>query len=220
MGAIGRALANSLTTGGVVSASAINNTSVTNVTTLPIGVDTGDLVLISSQTASASATISFTTGLDSTYDEYIFKFIDIHPATDVTHFQFQGDTGTNTNYNQTITSTSFRSFHYENDTSTGLQYFTGGDQAQGTAFQMLAENVGNDNDQSCSGTLTIFNPASATFVKHFIARVQYSDSDDRTREHYVAGYFNLTTPLTRFQFKMSSGNIDDGIIKLYGVKKS
>jgi hypothetical protein len=75
MGAIGRALANSLTTGGVVSASAINNTSVTNVTTLPSGVDTGDLVLISSQTASASATISFTTGLDSTYDEYIFKFI-------------------------------------------------------------------------------------------------------------------------------------------------
>jgi hypothetical protein len=47
---------------------------------------TGSLTLISSQTASASASISFTTGIDSTYDEYIFKFINIHPAVDNSDF--------------------------------------------------------------------------------------------------------------------------------------
>ena len=33
----------------------------------------------------------------------------------------------------------------------------------------------------------------------------------------AAGYFNTTTAITRFQFKMESGNIDAGDICLYGI---
>jgi hypothetical protein len=40
----------------------------------------GGLVLLSTQTASASASISFTTGIDSTYKEYMFIFNNIHPS--------------------------------------------------------------------------------------------------------------------------------------------
>ena len=224
MGAIARALANSITTGGVVQASAINNTSVSSVTTLPSGVDTGDLVLISSQTASASASISFTTGLDSTYDEYIFKFIDIHPATDRANFQFQVDTGTNTNYNQTITSTFFVGYNNEDTTTAGLAYDGNHDQAQGTSFQDIAKEINGDADGQASGTLQIYQPSSSVFVKHFICRSQVyvapSSGTDFSQDMNFAGYINTTTPITRVQFKMSSGNIDDGIIKLYGVKKS
>ena len=65
------------------------------------GLETGDLggnlVLISTQTASSSSTIDFTSGIDSTYKEYIFKFIDIHQSADCPNFEFQSDTGTNTN---------------------------------------------------------------------------------------------------------------------------
>ena len=185
---------------------------------LDAGVSTGSLTLLSTQTASSSATIDFTSGIDSTYDSYVFKFINIHPATDGAKFTFQGDTGTNTNYNQTITSTTFYDFHSESGSSSSLSYDGSYDQAQGTSFQDLIFYQGNDADQQCSGSLQIFNPSSDTFVKHFIARGVRASANDQISDEYTAGYFNLTTALTRFRFKMSSGNIDDGIIKMYGVK--
>jgi len=186
---------------------------------LDAAVPTGSLTLLSTQTASASATISFTSGIDSTYDSYVFKFYNIHPATDNTQFAFQGDTGTNTNYNQTITSTTFRAFHREPDDDAGLGYVTGEDQAQGTAFQKLTAGgtVGADNDQCAAGTLHLFNPSSTTFVKHFIGRSNGSHASDYTTDFFVSGYINTTTALTRVQFKMLSGNIDAGDICLYGI---
>jgi hypothetical protein len=185
------------------------------------GFETGDvggsMVLLSTQTASSSATISFTSGIDDTYDEYVFKFYDIHPATDNTFLTFQADTGTNTSYNQTITSTFFKSLHDEADGTTSLAYDTGSDLAQSTSFQYLSRNVGNDNDQSISGTLQVFSPSSSTFVKHFISRTNVYTNDDYSIDSAIAGYFNTTTALTRFQFKMASGNIDAGVIKMYGI---
>ena len=187
------------------------------------GLETGDiggsLVLISEQTASSSSTIDFTSGIDSTYKEYIFKFINIHPATDGAEFTFQSDTGTNTNYNQTITSTMFTANHKEDDSETGLSYFSAFDQAQGTSFQNIQTNVSADNDNGANGTLHLFEPSSSTFVKHFISTTnsQQSDTSNLTHNHFVAGYFNTTTALTRVRFKFSSGNIDSGTFKLYGV---
>jgi len=177
----------------------------------------GNLVLLATQTASSSATLSFTSSIDSTYKEYIFKCISMHPASDSQRFQFQADTGTNTNYNQTITSTSFRASHTEADATAGPSYKTATDQAQGTAFQTIGESTGNANDESTSGTLHVFEPSSTTFVKHFIATNNSSSAADNSQQDFKAGYFNTTTALTIVQFKMSSGNIDAGTIKMYGV---
>ena len=182
----------------------------------------GALVHIKTLTASSSATLSFVDGtsdvvLDNTYRTYIFKFINIHPATDGAFFSFQADTGTNTNYNQTITSTFFYSGHNEAGTATVLSYLTGGDQAQGTGFQYLSEEIGNGNDECVSGYLHLFNPSSTTFVKHFINRSNIYQRTDYSIDSHVSGYFNTTSALTRVQFKMSSGNIDSGTIKLYGI---
>ena len=194
-----------------------NNNSLSAITTKPSGLSGGALNLISTQTASSSSTISFTSGIDSTYDSYVFKFYDIHPATDNTFLTFQADTGTNTNYNQTITSTFFKSLHNESGSTSALSYDTASDLAQSTSFQYLSRNVGNDNDQSISGTLQVFSPSSSTFVKHFISRTNVYTNDDYSIDSAIAGYFNTTTALTRFQFKMASGNIDSGVIKLYGI---
>jgi len=172
---------------------------------------------ISKQTASSSATIDFTSGIDSTYREYLFTFNNIHPETDETQFMFQTDTGTNTSYNQTITSTYFRSKHNEADGGTGVEYKGEQDQAQGTSFQKIAINLGTDNDQSASGYLHIFNPSSSTFVKHFIALTNTYRAEDLNEQGFTAGYVNTTTALTRVQFKMSSGDIDAGDICLYGI---
>jgi len=185
------------------------------------GLETGDLggslVLLETQTASSSATISFTSNIDSTYKEYIFKYIDVHPASDQVQFEFQADTGTNTNYNQTITSTAFRAVHDEADSSTALGYISSNDQAQGTAFQDLARYQGNGNDEALCGTLHLFDPSSTTFVKHFISRTNMYHASNESEDSFMAGYFNTTTAITRVQFKFASGNIDSGTFKLYGV---
>ena len=185
---------------------------------LDAAVPTGSLILISEQTASASATISFTSGIDSTYDSYVFKLINIHPATNSADFSFQADTGTNTNYNQTITSTSFRTYHKEDGSEENLSYDSTRDLAQSTSFKQIISDVSNSNDSSGSGTLKIFSPSSSTFVKHFICNVNYHHPNVASKQQFTAGYFNTTTPLTRFQFKFLSGNIDSGVIKLYGIK--
>ena len=195
-----------------------NGTTLLDAGALDSGVSTGAMTLLSTQTASSSATISFTSGIDSTYKEYIFKYIDVHPASDQVQFEFQADTGTNTNYNQAITSTAFRAVHDEADTSTALGYITANDQAQGTAFQDLVRYQGNGNDEALSGTLHLFDPSSTTFVKHFISRTNMYHASNESEDSYMAGYFNTTTAITRVQFKFASGNIDSGTFKLYGIK--
>ena len=195
-----------------------NGTTLLDAGSLDSGVATGSMTLISTQTASNSATVSFTSGIDSTYKEYIFKFINVHPATNSTMFTFQVDTGSNTNYNQTITSCLWNAAHSEADTETIFGYQTTLDQSQGTAFQKLANNTGNENDESLSGTLTIFDPSNTTFTKLFQSRVNELHNENYSFDTYCAGYVNTTTAITRAQFKFASGNIDSGTIKLYGVK--
>ena len=201
-----------------------NNQSLTEITTLPSAISVGSLVLLATETASTSATLDFTSGIDSTYDEYIFKFIDIHAGTDTAIFSFQGNAAGAADYNETITSTYFESYHQENDADTALSYNTSGDQAQGTAFQNLSQQGlgvadGTENDMSLNGELRLFNPSNTTFVTHFIATVNYNDKSASVYSNnaFVAGYFNLTGAIDEIQFKMSSGNIDAGTIKLYGV---
>ena len=193
-----------------------NNNSMSAITSVPSGVGGGSMNLISTQTASSSSTISFTSGIDSTYKEYIFKFINIHQATDIAFLTFNGSVDTGSNYNVTKTTSFFNAYHDEGDSSTGLTYQTGNDLAQSTDFQKLAEG-GSDNDQSISGEMFLFNPSDTTFVKHFISRFNMYSRSDYTQDHYIAGYFNTTSAIDAVQFKMTSGNIDSGTIKLYGV---
>jgi hypothetical protein len=193
---------------------AVNN-SLSAITTLPSSISGGALNLISTQTASASASLEFS--IDGTYDSYVFKFIDINPATDDVFFQFNGSTDSGSNYNVTKTTTAFQAQHLENDAGTELSYLTDWDLAQSTSFQYVMGDLGNGADESGAGTLQIFNPSSSTFVKHFIATSQHMSSNERSRNFFMAGYFNTTSPVTNLKFEMSSGNIDDGIIKMYGV---
>ena len=193
-----------------------NNNSISNLTSAG-QLAQGKMTLISSQTASGSASISFTSGIDSTYPIYKFEFINIHPQNNNIDFEFNLSTDSGSNYNVTKTTTLFKPYHDEAGTTTTLSYDTGRDIAQGTGYQDIATNFGNDNDQNLAGTLEIFNPSSTTFVKHFICRTQFTHHADFTVEHYVAGYGNTTSAIDAVRFQMSSGNIDSGTIKLYGI---
>jgi len=175
----------------------------------------GNLVLLSTQTASGAASVSFTTQLTSTYDVYIFKFIDINPVTDNQRFEFQVNASGQTGYNETITSTFFHTRHSEADTNASLTYYTGGDQGQGTAYQNLGW-VSNDADHDLVGELHLFNPSSTTYVKHFHSRTTWNNDTDGLMDGFIAGYINTTSAITEIDFKFQSGNFD-GVIKMYGL---
>lgn len=194
-----------------------NNNSLSAITTKPSGLSGGAMTLISEQTASSSATISFTSGIDDTYDSYVFKFYNIHPSSDNVGFKFNMSVDGGSNYNVTKTSTIVATYHYENDSSTVVAYGGAVDLAQSTSDQQISGGTGSDNDQNANGSLTIFNPSSTTFVKHFLGCVQTSGGDDRSLKYYSGGYGNTTSPVNAIIFKFSSGNIDSGVIKLYGI---
>ena len=175
----------------------------------------GALQLISTQTASSSASLSFTSGIDSTYKEYIFKFINIHSENDDSMFTVNFRDGSSA-FDATKTTTFFWQYHNEADSSAALAYATANDLAQGTGVQNLG-NLGNDADQSYSGYLHLFDPSNTTFVKHFISTGNWSSSGDFSTNSYVGGYCNVTAAIDGVQFKMASGNIDSGVIKMYGV---
>jgi hypothetical protein len=218
MGTITRTFANNITTSGVFKPTAFNNASFDNVTAVPEGAlpAGGNMVLLSTQTASASASISFTTGIDSTYKEYMFIFNNIHPATGSVSFTFNGSTDGGSNYNVTKTTTAFRAWHEESGAESALGYRTNSDLAQSTAYQILNYETNNDNDSSGVGYLHLFNPSSTTFVKHFIS-VGNTMQSTYTRTDHIAGYFNTTSAINAIDFKMSSGNIDDGTIQMFGI---
>jgi hypothetical protein len=182
------------------------------------GVSTGDVVLLSTQTASDSASIDFTSGITSTYGEYIFKFYNINPANDSVDLSFQVNATDGADYNDSnITAIFFAAQHDEADSATDLDVDSGRSVAQTTDFMALSGGTGNGADESCAGEFHLFNPASTTYVKNFYSVVNQYSAANAARVLYASGYINDTTAVDDIQFKMSAGNFD-GTIKMWGVK--
>jgi hypothetical protein len=205
-----------------------NNNSISAITAAS-SLPTGAMTLIKEITASSDSTIDFVDGtsdvvLDSTYPIYVFKFINCHTNTDEKNVVFKGSIDAGSNYNVTQTTTVFRARNFEDGSTPGLEYESSHDIAQGTGGQGLAGaagsgNMGSGSDESMSGELMLFNPSSTTFVKHYIARVNYYQATNLSVNTYIAGYFNTTSDIDAVQFAASSGDFD-GTIKLYGIKDS
>ena len=195
-----------------------NNNSISSVTALG-SLSSGSLNLITTNTISSGvSSSSFTSSINSTYDTYVFKLINIHPASQVfLGFNFSIDGGSN--YNATKTATNFRAYHSEAD-SAAFDYSSGDDIAQGTGLVLTAGNLGNGADETSSGELFLFSPSNTTFVKHFLFRSSSVQSAPAAFDCFVAGYVNTTSAVNAVQFAMASGNIDSGVIKMYGLSKS
>ena len=200
-----------------------NNNSISGITSAP-NVGSGNITLIKTITASSDSTISFVHGssdvvLDNTYPIYLFKLINIHPGTDNVHLQVNFRDG-GSSYDATKTSTSFAAYHQEDAGDAALTYSTSRDLAQGSGVQRLVDNIGAADDECTSGELFLFNPYSNEFVKNFLAEFSQTNAGEQAWRHNVSGYCNTTSAVDAVQFTMSSGNIDAGTIKLYGIKDS
>ena len=173
--------------------------------------------LISTSTASNASEVTISSGIDSTYDEYMFVFTDLGPATDNVKLQFQVNGAGESGFNETITSTWFEATHDEAAGSAEVAYGPSYDQAQGSAFQQIGVGIGADADQNFNGILHLFSPSNTTYVKHFYARASYDWHTSGAKSPFVAGYINTTTAIDEISFKFASGNIDAAVIQMYGI---
>ena len=196
-----------------------NNNSISDITAAA-GIASGDMNLITTNSISSGVTSSsFTSNIDSTYDTYMFKFINLHPATNNIKFQYNFTTD-GTNFNVSKTTTFFLAYHAEDGSASTLAYDTNSDLANGTGYQFFGNDVGNDNDQGISGTMFLFSPSNTTFAKHFMTVTSVANQADLMVNVYTGGYCNTTSAITGVDFKANSGNIDSGVIKMYGLSKS
>ena len=195
-----------------------NNNSISAITTAG-NLTQGKMTLLQTQTASSSASISFTSNIDSTYPIYLFKFINIHQSQTSFASLDVGFRDGGSDYDAVKTTSKFEVYHTESG-SHSFAYSGGDDLAQSTNFQRLGL-PGYNNDESMVGQLFLFAPSDTTFVKHFMSRTNgYYTGSNASWSEFVAGYINTTTAIDGVQFKMSGGNIDSGTIKLYGIKGS
>ena len=183
----------------------------------------GSLTLLQTNTiTSGVANSSFTSNIDSSYRTYIFKWFNCHPSATSADFSFNMSTDGGSNYNVTKTSANARAYHRENGIQSSLVYDTGKDLAQSTAYQHLGTAVSSVNaDEGCSGQLFLFSPSSTTFVKHYLAATSNNQTISGVGNFYYnfyhGGYGNTTSAVDAIDFKFASGNIDSGIIKMYGI---
>ena len=173
--------------------------------------------LISTHTASATATLDITSGIDSTYPVYEFHFVNMHPSADSKKMRMIASSDGGSSYGIATTTTVFQAYHNEADDSTSLSYNTSTDAAQSTSEIIIGDSTGFDNDQACSGIMTLYAPSSATFVKHFTTNLHQSSGSDYSNSTFVAGYVNTTSAVDAIKFSFDVGNIDAGVIKMFGV---
>jgi hypothetical protein len=193
-----------------------NNNSISNVTSFAL-VPSGSPVLLATSTASGSSSISFTTGIDSTYDIYKFEFSNVQPATDAVKAKFNFSTDGGSNYNVTKTCTGFYAGHTEADATGGPAFDSGLAQSTSDGF-LTAGAIGSDADESMNGTFFLFNPSSTTYVKHYTSDTNMYGSNPQSQRFFSAGYGNTTSAINAIIFRFESGNIASGTIKMYGIK--
>ena len=193
---------------------AVNN-SLSAITALPDSISGGALNLISTSTASGVSAVNITSGIDSTYKEYIFKLINIH-ASEGQQFLINFSVDGGSNYNVSKTATYWGYLHQEDDGAALAYYNASADIGNSTAAFNISRGVStNDDDNSC-GTIHLFDPSSTTFVKHFLVQFNEHNNTPGINQTLPAGYANTTSAINAVRFECSAGTFD-GIIKMYGV---
>ena len=177
------------------------------------------LVLTTSDTALCEYDI--TSGITSSYSVYEIHFVNLHSEDSGVSFQFQVNAGGADYDDSPITSTHFQNYQNEAGTANAVGYSGGNDLANEANFQNLFQGQVNGNDSSGSGTFTLYAPSSTTYVKHWTGDFNFHNSDPHyTTQAVTAGYINDATAITQIRFKFSSGDIDAGELKMYGLAKS
>ena len=173
------------------------------------------LELILSQSASASATIDFTTVLNDTYDGYQLVGSSIKPATDNTKLQLQIGTGGTPTY-QTLGyawSQVYTIAATQTPTGSTSDTHIGILDAGGT------NDLGNAAGENGSFVLYFNNPEITDFCNFTYTGTYNRAADSLPISNFGGGTWSTAGAITAIRFLMSSGNIASGRFTLYGYRK-
>ena len=181
--------------------------------------------VIQSITASGDASVSFTSGIDSTYKQYYIAWNNVNTVTGgesdagVIQMNFSVDSGSN--YNVSKTSSYYAAYHKEDDNEAYAAYSTYWDGTKTTA-QTVMNSMGAAADECGAGYIYLFNPSDTTFIKHFFGTHSVYHQDDFSQNGYFAGYANTTSAIDAVQFtalgaSYSGSDNFDGVFTLYGI---
>lgn len=176
--------------------------------------DLGGLVLLATATAASSASIDFTSLIDSTYDDYLFEFTNLIPATDDVGLRIRASVASSflsgaSDYGWRFLSSSSTS----NDT---------GDSEIETTLTGATSGVSNvSSEGGVSGWFKLRNPASTTQQKAIDGITSLTQASGNGARNYgvFSGMVLTTNAVDGIQLFFSSGNVASGTVKMYGVKK-
>ena len=171
----------------------------------------GSFVLLEQHSASASASLNFTTTISSTYDDYLIEIVSLVPATSGAAVNLL----VSTDGGSTYATTSYQSVVYGAKISTGAYA-----NAQSTTAIMLVNAFATGVTRAAlSGSVFMHNPGSS-LEKIFSGQVTFPLSTDSSWYGLsLAGIYSSASAVNAFQIKASSGNITSGTVRVYGLAK-
>lgn len=169
---------------------------------------------VEQHTASSSASLDFTTCISSTYDEYIFEFVNVIPATDSVSLWMRMSTDGGSSY----ASSSYR-FRY--------WAFAAGSATAGSDSASQIELTRSELDSTSSlygltGWLRLFSPLSTSLRKMVMGEFFFLQDGAGTPPFELSksgGSYDSATAVNAVQFLTESGNIASGAIRCYGIAK-
>ena len=171
----------------------------------------GAYVLLSTSTVSSGVSeLDITSNIDSTYENYMISYTQIHPATDgqVLRLRVFGPGSPLTASEYIFASIGRNSGNAESKVaSAGTTYWDMG----------CGNGVGNDPTDSISGQLILHNPSDTTFFKLIQANSIHQDSSSVLIRGIDGVVVKNAAAITGVRFFFGSGNIDLGEFKLYGI---
>ncbi len=175
--------------------------------------DENNLVLLETLTASSSANLSFTSGIDDTYRTYCFIFSEVLPASDGAILQMVASTNGGSSYLTTGIYGQHVQRNVEGNDSYTANFGTGSSQLS------IGYLIGNASiEAGLGGNIYIDNPSGAVRQKMIRGFYSHTSSSNAATGGAIIGAIKTATALNAFRFQMDSRNIASGTIKLYGIK--
>jgi hypothetical protein len=213
--------------GAIDAAAKLGTGVVTSAAILDGTIALGDLaaalsmrVLLDTQTASASASLDLTTGIDSTYDRYELEIVDLVPATDAVSLYLRVSTDGGSTYKSGASDYDWAHVRVGAGAATAT---SGNEYGSGNAFIRPSgsgsQGLGNAaTDAAYNGLIRFTSPDDAARAQQFQYDVVYGGADGNTRRLMGSGMYRAATAVNGLRLLMSSGNIASGYAKLYGVR--
>lgn len=177
-------------------------------------------VLIGSPVTISTTSFVFTTGIDSTYDEYEIVIQDLTQTNDNNALMLRVSEDSGSTYKSGASD-------YEwvlNSILAGTGLATGTDAADAQIYcnyNSANHQLGNSTAGSATFTIRFFKPSDTTMNKHFDIRGRFVAGTSGALVHVDGSgmYKGTTNAINALQFLNGGGNMS-GTAYLYGIKKS